>query len=483
MVRNKKNKKWFVVLGAVIVCLASGSVQAGTVWLEREKLFAAAGAAYDQFGASVSVSGDLAIVGADMGDGSVADSGSAYIFQWDGTSWVQQQKLLASDGWAGDGFGRSVSISGDLAIVGAWGDDDNGGSSGSAYIFEWDGTSWVEQQKLFASDGVAGDMFGLSVSISGDLAIVGAEGDDDNGTWSGSAYVFRWDGTSWVQQQKLLASDGAIADEFGWSVSITSALADPESGDYAIVGTYYDDDSGESSGSAYIFKWDGTSWFEQQKLLASDGDIGDHFGHSVSISGDQAIVGARGDDDNGGRHSGSAYVFKRAGTSWVEQQKLFASDGAAGDWFGVSASISGDYCVVGAWNNGAKQGSAYIFKWDKTNWVEEQKLLASDGAVGDCFGSSVSVSGAYAVVGALFGAGNEVNSGSAYMFELVACPSADLNGDCCVDFLDYTGFANQWPLTNCSSPDWCGGADLDENGKVNWFDLDIFCDQWLQCAE
>jgi hypothetical protein len=157
-------------------------------------------------------------------------------------------KLLASDGAADDEFGESVAISGDYAIVGAYRDDDNGTDSGSAYVFERDGSgNWAEVTKLLASDGAADDDFGESVAISGDYAIVGAPIDDDNGTDSGSAYVFERDGTgNWTEVAKLLASDGATSDYFGTSVAI--------SGDYAIVGAYLDDDNGTDSGSAYIFE-------------------------------------------------------------------------------------------------------------------------------------------------------------------------------------------------------------------------------------
>ena len=303
----RSSKKWFGIIAAIAVCLAvSGSARASTTWLEKQKLLASDGAAVDYFGCSVSISGDFAIVGAYGDDDNGSWSGSAYIFKWDGTTWVEQ-KLLASDSAASDYFGCSVSISGDSAIVGAPADN-----FGSAYIFapnDIDPNNWDEQQKLLALDEAAGDSFGYSVSISGDLAIVGAVGDDDNGSLSGSAYIFapnNIDPNNWDQQAKLLASDGAAEDCFGYSVSISV--------DLAIVGAYRNDDNGSWSGSAYIFKWDGTSWVEQKKLLASDGAADDLFGYSVSISGDFAIVGAHGDNFV------SAYIFKWDGTSWVEQQ-------------------------------------------------------------------------------------------------------------------------------------------------------------------
>ena len=481
MSRNEKNKsafaeasadkKWFIVMAAVIVSLAfSGLARAGTAWLKRQKLLAADGAAGDVFGWSVSISGDYAIVGAAWDDDNGATSGSAYIFRWDGESWVQQQKLIASDGTAHDRFGDSVYISGDYAIVGACSDwSDNGDTFGSAYIFKRDGTSWVQQQKLLASDGAAHDRFGCSVSISADFAIVGAYLDDDSGDWSGSAYIFKRDGMSWVEQQKLTASDGAADDYFGSSVSIC--------GDLAIVGAYLDDDNGSESGSAYIFRWDGTSWGEQQKLLASDGAAVDDFGYSVSISGDYAIVGAVGDDDNG-FNSGSAYIFNWDGIGWSQQAKLVTADGAAEDCFGRSVSISGDYAIVGAIaddDNGDSSGSAYIFKRDGESWSQQQKLLAADGAADDHFGYSVSISADFAIVGADGDDDNGSFSGSAYIFE--KCPIADLSGDCCVDFVDFAVIGNQW-LQAPGEP----SADLAPeggDGVVNFLDLDILVNQWL----
>jgi hypothetical protein len=182
------DKNWFIVMAIVLVCLAFSPPQAGAdTWLQRQKLLAGDGAASDYFGYSVSISGDFAIAGAYADDDNGSASGSAYIFEWDGANWSQQAKLLASDGAASDYFGYSVSISGDFAIAGAYGDDDKGSNSGSAYIFKRDGETWSQQQKLLASDGAAGDYFGYSVSISGNKAIAGAYNDVSA---AGSAYIF-----------------------------------------------------------------------------------------------------------------------------------------------------------------------------------------------------------------------------------------------------------------------------------------------------
>ncbi len=350
--------------------------------------------------------------------------------------WSKQAKLLAADGAANDQFGNSVSISGDYAIVGAT----YGNDSGSAYIFKRDGTNWSEQAKLTAADGSSGDYFGWSVSISGACAIVGAPGYDNS---SGSAYIFNRSGTSWSRQAKLLASDTITADDhFGYSVSVSGACA--------IVGAPADRDNGADSGSAYIFKKSDTpgdpNWYEQDKLTAADGAVGDYFGYSVSISGACAIAGAYADDDNG-TDSGSAYIFNRSGANWSEQAKLTASDGAASDYFGNSVSVSGDYAIVGAFiddDNGSASGSAYMFKRSGTNWSEQAKLTASDGAAADWFGYSVSISGAYAIVGARYDDDNESASGSAYMFGKGLCPSSDLTGDCFVNIEDFAEMAGQW---------------------------------------
>ena len=218
----------------------SGSVyiyELGT-WTEQ-KLTASDGATADSFGCSVSIDGNYAIVGAYGDDDNGSNAGSVYVYEL-GT-WTER-KLTASDGATDDYFGASVSIDGNYAIVGAYGDDDNGSNAGSAYVYEL-GT-WTEQ-KLTASDGAEGDQFGYSVSIDGNYAIVGAYGDDDNGSNAGSAYIYQYTDGVWTQKRWVLAHDGSEGDQFGCSVSID--------GNYAIVGARNDDDNGSDSGSAYIF--------------------------------------------------------------------------------------------------------------------------------------------------------------------------------------------------------------------------------------
>jgi hypothetical protein len=203
--------------------------------------------------------------------------------------------------------------------------------------------------------------------------------------------------TGWIQKQQLFASDGNVNEQFGYCVDID--------GDYAIVSSFADN---SYAASAYIFKYDGSTWSEQQKLTASDAEPSDHFGR-VSISGEYALIGAYGDNSN----TGSAYIFKRSGSTWTEQQKLTASDAATNDYFGISTDIDGEYAVVGAYYKNNQQGATYVFKRDGSTWSQQQKLTATGGNFGDRFGICVSIDGDYVIVGAE-GDGNE--KGAAYVF-------------------------------------------------------------------
>ncbi|HUU94503.1 MAG TPA: FG-GAP repeat protein [Phycisphaerae bacterium] len=382
------------------------------------KLLAADGATNDFFGNSVSVYGDVALVGAYEDDDPVAGAGSAYVFRHNRGTWVQQAKLLAADGAVGDWFGWSVAVSGDLAVVGAHWDDDLGNRSGSAYVFRYNGSTWVQEAKLLAPDGHAEDYFGCSVAVSRDVVIVGAHGGRAFGYKPGAAYVFRHNGTTWVQEAKLLAADGERGDDFGVSVAV--------SGGVAIVGATGDDDLGNASGSAYAFRHTGTTWVQQAKLLASDGAAYDAFGMSVAVSGDMAIVGA-------GGGPGSAYAFRYSGGTWVQAGTLLAADGELGDRFGASVAVAGDVAVVGAHydnDRGTNSGSAYVFRYTGSAWAQEAKLLAPDGASHDRFGTSVAVSSAVAVVGAM-GAGDfDDHTGAAYVFATPDCNANGLPDDC-----------------------------------------------------
>ena len=359
---------------AYVYTRSTASISAN--WTQQAKIVASDGQLYDYFGASVSISsdGNTVIVGADYEDTGASNAGAAYIFVRSGTSWSQQAKIQSSDKEASDFFGSKVGISGDgnTAIVGANGEDTGGSNAGAAYIFTRSGTSWSEQAKIQSSDIEAGDYFGYSVSISGDgnIAIVGAWYEDTGATDAGAAYIFTRSGTSWSEQAKIQATDKAASDQFGVSVSIS------DDGLTAIIGANGEDTGASGAGAAYIFTRSGTTWSQQAKIQASDLEAGDQFGNSVSISsdGNTAIVSAWVEDPAGTTNAGSAYVFKRYGTTWTETQKIQASDKEVSDYFGMSVGISGDgsAVIVGARgeDTGASDaGAAYIYAADISSIV------------------------------------------------------------------------------------------------------------------
>jgi hypothetical protein len=255
-------------------------------------------------------------------------------------NWTEIQKILASDGEAEDDFGSSIAINGEYVLIGAYNDDSY---RGSAYVFKRSGISWVQEAKLLASDGTVGDAFGISVSLSDNYAVIGAYASD---SYRGSAYIFKRNNTSWVEEEKLSIQDGAPSEYFGRSVTIN--------GDYVIIGAYGDD---SARGSAYVFKRNGTAWVQEAKLLANDGEADDFFGGSISMGFNYIVIGAPGADSS----RGSAYIFTQVNMSWMQETKLLASDGGADDWFGISVSVSDDTVVIGADGDDSARGAAYVF--------------------------------------------------------------------------------------------------------------------------
>ena len=384
----------------------------------------------DRFGENVAISADgtRIAIGAPYNSSSGTRAGHVQIYKPVNSNWTQRAKLTANDAFAFDLFGGGVSIDGYTMVIGARLDDDDGNNSGSAYVFTRGSTfNWTQIAKLTASDGAADDYFGRSVSIDGDTIVIGSPNEDVYGSNSGAAYVYTRNTagsltSGWTQRAKLTASDGAAGDYFGHSVSID--------GDTIVIGAWYDTDQGSHSGSAYVFTRNTagsltSGWTQRAKLTASDGAAGDYFGHSVSIDGDTIVIGAWYDTDQGS-HSGSAYVFTRntAGSltsGWTQRAKLTASNGAAGDHFGISVTIDGDTIAIGAWGRTSYQGSAYIFTRNTagsltSGWTQRAQLTASDGAASDMFGGNLSIDGDTVVVGAHGDDDNGSMSGSAYVF-------------------------------------------------------------------
>ncbi|EAQ41505.3 Ig-like domain-containing protein [Polaribacter sp. MED152] len=323
-------------------------------WEEQVKLIPNDAASSEYFGNSVAIKGDLVIVGAFYDVTNNQRNGAAFVFRKSGNTWNQEAKLLASDGVQYDHFGYDVAIDGNTAVIGAMYTDNNGVNSGSAYVFNYNGSSWTQTQKIQPADVSQYKEFGRAVDISGNNILVGAFGDN---SYAGAAYIFNNDGNTWTQEAKLTASDASAYDYFSYqSIGID--------GDYIVVGAFGNDNSNlGDSGSAYIYHKTNSGWMEESIITAIDAAAGDQFSISVDISGDVVVVGARLDDDKGS-NSGSAYVFQRNGTAWSQQSKLLASDGASNDYFGLASAIDGNNIIIGAYandDNGSSSGSAYIF--------------------------------------------------------------------------------------------------------------------------
>ncbi len=398
-------------------------------WEETQKLIASDGVTDDYFGFSVAIDGNTMVVGAYLDDDNGTDSGAAYVFRYDpdgSGQWVQEVKLLPSDGVEGAEFGHSVAIDGDRIVVGAPHDFGSGFRSGSAYVFQYDpdgSGQWIEESELVPDEDSTGSLFGWSVSIDGDVIAVGAEFDERNwGDYTGSVSMFRYDPNGsgqWVLEAWFTPTQ-EDASSFGYAVSVV--------GDAVAVGAPGTDKTpfGYHAGAAYVYRYDPSSWpkwkFEDE-LEVSDWDAWDKFGISVDMDSDAIVVGAYWNDDNGSQ-SGSAYVFRHDGSDWVEETKLLASDATEFGNFGSSVSISGDAIGVGAFGEIGFNGAAYVFQYDPDGsgqWIEDSKLIASDGAYQDYFGQSVSIDGDTILVGAYLGDGNGSDSGSAYVFDLTTC--------------------------------------------------------------
>lgn len=359
-----------------------------------------------RFGHAVAISGNTAIVSMPDYSENAIYAGTVYIFRFDGNNWVKQQKLIANDGQEGDSFGYSVAISGNTAIIGAHSFDNNDWQSefGAAYIFQFNGYNWVEQQKLQPIDGPTSG-FGFSVAIDGNTIIVGdMEYSDD---YSVAAYIFHLNNNIWEQQQKLVPGNGQ--KRFGCSVAIYGNTAIIGAMDYYTGSIYV-------KGAAYIFQNNGGNWTKQQELTASDGKPEDYYGCAVAINGDNAIVGAEGyytylDDQK----PGAVYIYKNSGSNWEEQSKLTASDNKnESDYFGGSLAIENDMIVVGA----PAKGGVYIFQPDGIEWKQTKKIPGNYN-----LGHSVALDQNTVLAGGPFLTGDGYD-GAAYVYEFLAQPGS-----------------------------------------------------------
>lgn len=418
----------------------------------------------DEFGFAASITTDYLIVGAPRNDDTAIDSGSAYVFRRSGTAWLEKTKLLSPDPALNDFFGAAVAIDGDYAVVSAVLDDEAGSNAGALYVFHRSGNSWLFEDKITAPDAAEDDELGTSLAIHGNYIIAGAR-NDDAGTSSGCAYVFLRSGTVWNMQQKLTATDAAAGDEFGNSVAIN--------GEYVIIGSPFDNTTLTDTGSAYVFKRTGTTWAQQQRLVAADGASGNEFGRSVSIDGEYVVVGAPKADFTEFNNGGAAYVFKRATTTWSQQAKLTVSDPNDEDLFGVSVAISGGFVTGGSIQDddaGTSSGSAYLFRRNGTTWLEDAKMTAADDDPGDQFGFAVAMKGSYVLIGAPYNDDFGASTGSAYVMGV----ANDCNGNGEADPCDIVAGVSD-DINNDGVPDECGSEagdfDVDNDADVDMKDF------------
>lgn len=349
------------------------------------------------FGRAVAVSGYTLVVGAPKEDSIATDSGAVYVYVRDlshPASWRPEAFIKAPNAEEGDQFGSAVAISGNTLIIGAPFEDsksasqtDNSATSaGAAYVYQRVANTWVFQAYLKASNREAFDLFGQSVAIDGNTAVVGAYGEDgpnNNASASGAAYVFVKTGNVWKQQASLKASTPVVGDFLGLSVSI--------SGNTIVAGAAYDDTGANDSGAAYVFVRRGSTWTQQAQLKAPTPVATERFGHCVSISGDSVVAGARNATSGGQSGAGAAYVFARSGTEWSFQTRLTASTPIVDGRFGTAVAIWGDKLIVGAPADTSGTGNAEVFLRRGSLWTWQQTLTHLDPDAGDAIGNAVAI--------------------------------------------------------------------------------------------
>jgi hypothetical protein len=374
--------------------------------LTQTKLRASTPIAAAKFGQSVAISGNVAVIGAPGDVSGGKTTGAAYVFNFNGSAWVEQTRLTASDGAAADAFGQSVAIDGNVIVVGATGNDQAGGNAGAAYVYRLSGGGWSQEAKLVPNS-PSDNSFGFSVDVDADTIAVGAPYSNSGTVNSGSAYVFRKNGSAWNQMVKLATGTGGavLSDLFGWAVSV--------SGNTLVVGAYL-------ANAAHVYDYDGATWNKTTQLTGSDTTSGDRFGYSVSIDGATIAVGAA-EEDDAGNNAGAAYVFQSNGAGWTQQAKLILATSMPGSRLGWSVAVRGDTLVVGARESKGNKdqteaGAAYVYKRQSNAWLLAHSLFANDSNSGDHFGASVALDGNAAVIGAPDANGSNADEGAAYVY-------------------------------------------------------------------
>ncbi|QDG52045.1 tandem-95 repeat protein [Persicimonas caeni] len=449
-------------------------------WSEQQKLVAANRSDTDEFGEVMALSADVVLVGAPRDNTRANGSGAAVIFARDEggeDNWGRVTELFASDATWDAEFGSAVSVSSEVALVGAPFARYDGARKGSAYLFgrNVEGPdAWGRITRLNAADAADGDRFGAAVAVSDELAVVGAHAKNVSGSWSGAAYVFARDeggGDNWGQVAKLTAPDGAADDTFGRAVAV--------SGDVVAVGAHGHDERGSDAGAAYVFSRDHggpNNWGLVTKLVPSELEADDDFATAVALSGDLLVVGARGDDDRASG-AGAAYVFARneGGTdNWGQVVKLTASDGEAFDWLGQTVAVSNTVAWIGAMRD--DEALAYAFAQNQGgpgNWGEVEVVSAVDQQPGLGAEGAVAVSGEF---GAISNSGSDGQLGAAYVFGVPNAPpeaaddalSVDEDTPTAIDVLANDVDSNGDPLVIEQITEPSHGTVVDDEGEITY---------------
>lgn len=400
-----------IALGALLFLAACGG---GTneppdgdgPYVRTQKLTASDAATQDFFGylRSVAVDGNRILVGAHNKDDR---TGAAYVYELQGTTWTQVQKLEGEGVEVDDAFGHAVALSGDYAFIAAQ-RTENGGhlSAGAVYVFQRVAGTWTQVDILRAPDPSQSAWFGWAIDTDGDRLLIGAYA---SGPARGSAYFFHLEEGEWVLRDNVQASDAAAESYFGVDVAIE--------GDMAIVGSWANATNGIHSGAAYVFEFDGENWTETAKLTQQNPAAGDRFGNALAMSGEYAIIAAPGDGDNG-VNSGSARVFRLQAGTWTEVATLLASGGSANDQFGTSIAMDGDYAVIGTFRfelASTVASAAYVFERDGTTWTEVDRLVSGSGP-GDYYAMSAAMDGNWLVLGAPRDSERATYAGAAFVY-------------------------------------------------------------------
>ncbi len=377
-------------------------------------------AAGDLFACALAVDGDRAVGGSVLDDDLGSASGSLYLFTRSGGGWAQAAKVLASDGAAGDQLGFAVGISGGRIAAGAPFRNQVGETSGAVYVFTQQPNGGFAEAKLVPSGLGARDELGRSAAVSGVTVAAGAPGDDDRGSSAGAVWVWEVDPATGapLSAQKLTAGDGAAGDGFGYSVAIA--------GGTLLAGAPYDDDGGDQAGAVYVFVRQGSGWVQAAKLTAADRRAGSLFGWSVAVglqsgTGGRAAVGARLDRTAAGPASGAVYVFEGAGGGWSQTAKLVPPGLTAGEELGVSVALDGDAVVGGAHLGAAgglpRAGAGYVFVEESGGWTPSYRLTSPAPAAGDELGIAVGIAGGTVFAGIFLDDAAGADSGTMCVFE------------------------------------------------------------------